>query len=478
MRGVLFHRLPRLVGNTVQGRVVPRQLHPTVIRCFASSPPPSSLNQNSATKSFSTENLPEQQSIDNSSIPEVIGSTSLPSASSINVQNASPQQLSDTTVPHVIAQAPGNAGIPVSNELTSTAATANTAESGLPGMNLGSNVTEPMTSAAAPSVGEELASNATEAVTVAAETAAATSSFSDTLLQPAMGLLSFVHDFSALPWWLSIVASTIIIRSAILPVTIMTMRNSAKMGALKDDIAEKRELVMEAVKTGNRPLATERQTEMQNFLREAGVAPGKVLIGPLVQLPVFLSFFIGIRRVSQSNPEFTTGGTAWFTDISVMDPTYTLPVLCGITLLGMTELGGDTGQQKLTPQMRNIMRGVAVLSIPMTYWFPTAVFCYWIPNNLFSILLGAVVRTKTAKKAFGLDVHPAQIPGTRAWKEKHTKVATLGQKAGMVKPVDTAAAVASYSKSTAPDNSTENVKPVLLKVRPRKGKRIKAGTNS
>lgn len=475
MRGVLFHRLPRLVGNAVRGRVVPRQLHPTVIRCFASSPPPSSLNQNSATTSFTTGNLPEQPSIDNSSIPEVIGSTSLPSTSPVNVQNASPQQPIDTTVPHVITQSPGNEGLPVSNELISTA---NTVENGLPGTNLGSNVTEPMTSAAAPSVGEELASNATEAVTVAAETASATSSFADTLLQPAMGLLSFVHDFSALPWWLSIVASTIIIRSAILPVTIMTMRNSAKMGALKDDIAEKRELVMEAVKTGNRPLATERQTEMQTFLREAGVAPGKILIGPLVQLPVFLSFFIGIRRVSQSNPEFTTGGAAWFTDISVMDPTYTLPVLCGITLLGMTELGGDTGQQKLTPQMRNIMRGVAVLSIPMTYWFPTAVFCYWIPNNLFSILLGAVVRTKTAKKAFGLDVHPAQIPGTRAWKEKHTKVATLGQNAGMVKPVDTAAAVASYSKSVASDNSTKNVKPVLLKVRPRKGKRIKAGTNS
>lgn len=33
---------------------------------------------------------------------------------------------------------------------------------------------------------------------------------------------------------------------------------------------------------------------------------------PLVQLPLFIGFFLGLRRMPEANPEFATGGTLWF----------------------------------------------------------------------------------------------------------------------------------------------------------------------
>lgn len=317
------------------------------------------------------------------------------------------------------------------------------------------------------------ATDALPAATDVVAAADATSTLSDTLLQPALTLLNLVHDTTGLPWWLTIAVSTLAIRTALLPVTLMTMRNSARMGALKDDIADRREAVMAAVRSGNRPAAAEHQKELQSFMRVAGVTPMKVLAGPLVQFPVFISFFVGLRRLSQADPSFATGGIAWFVDLAVKDPTFVLPVACGVTLLAMTELGGDTGQTKISPQMRMGMRAVAVLSVPMTSWFPAAVFCYWIPNNMYSMGLGAALRTRPTRRALGLDIDVSKIPGTRAARLLEATEATRRQ-GGVGKKVDNAAAIASYVKTSAAADGIVG-KPVLFKQRP--PKKIKSSSN-
>lgn len=256
----------------------------------------------------------------------------------------------------------------------------------------------------------------------------------------------------------------------------MTMRNSAKMTALKGDIAERREAVMTVVRSGNRAAAAEKQKEMQQFMRDAGVAPMKVLVGPLAQFPVFISFFVGLRRLSQSEPGFTDGGVAWFVDLASRDPTYLLPILCGATLVAMTEVGGDSGSTSMTKQMRMTMRGVAVLSVPMTYWFPSAVFCYWIPNNLFSIALGSAIRTKAIKRILGLEVDLRTIKGTRAAKEYSAKLAREQGMKGPERRMDQAVAAASYAKlGGGALGNISTVKPVLLKQRPTKKKVTTSG---
>lgn len=316
--------------------------------------------------------------------------------------------------------------------------------------------------------------SATEQVAVAAEIAATAISTDLTSwwLQPALLLINSTHDMTGLPWYLAIAASTVAVRALLLPITLFTMRNSAKMQAIQPDIAAIREGIMEAARSGNQPLAKQRQDEMQNFMRGAGVSPLNVLMGPLIQFPVFISFFVGIRRMSAAEPSFSTGGISWFTDLSLADPTYLLPIICGASLLGMSELGGDTGSTKMTPQMRMGMRCIAALSVPMTYWFPAAIFCYWLPNNLFSMGLGAIMRNETSRKSLGLNVDAADIVGTKAAREKEqlARMADFTKNVGGAKQVDVAAAVAGYIRKE--QGGDMNVKPVLLKRRPKRKKKM------
>ncbi len=312
----------------------------------------------------------------------------------------------------------------------------------------------------------------------AAEAAASAGfSLSDTLLQPTLMLLHGVHDFSGLPWWLSIGLATFAVRTAIMPITLMTVRNSAKMSALQPELALRREGVMEAMRSGDNSKAVKRQEAMKKFLRDAGVGPSKVLLGPLAQFPIFISFFVGVRRLAINEPTMTTGGAAWFSDLSAADPTFALPIFCGLSLAAMTELGGDTGQTKITPMMKKGLRMMAVLSVPLTYWFPAGVFCYWLPNNLYSVLFTTAIRTETMKKRIGMNVDLSKIPGTK----EHAQAT---KQFSMAPPVDgerlnAAKAAASYVKNveaTGVDipevlGSGDGRKPVLLKHRPKKKRR-------
>ena len=52
----------------------------------------------------------------------------------------------------------------------------------------------------------------------------------------------------------------------------------------------------------------------------------------------------------------------WFQDLSIVDPTYMLPVIASLSMLATIELGGETGQAMKDQQstMKFAMRGFAV----------------------------------------------------------------------------------------------------------------------
>lgn len=317
---------------------------------------------------------------------------------------------------------------------------------------------------------------ATEAaVGVATGAGESSATWGDMFVSPAISFITSIHDATGLPWWGALAVATLTVRTLILPVSIYTMRNSSKMSAVQDDLKVMREDIMQAVRAGNRDLAQKKQQEQRDFMRAAGVSPANVLLGPLIQFPVFISFFVGIRKIAERNPDLATGGVGWFVDLSSKDATFGLPLLAGMSLMAMTELGGDTGA-KMTPQMRMVMRGMAALSIPMTSWLPAAVFCYWIPNNIFSVCLAGAMRSPTLKERLGLSVTPEAIPGTRAAKQAERSKENLST-AAQFNPSEAAASYMKKRVSRPSAATVEGAKPVLLKTKPRKGKRQKDGSN-
>lgn len=160
--------------------------------------------------------------------------------------------------------------------------------------------------------------------------------------------------------------------------------------------------------------------------------PVKMFVPILVQAPVFISFYFAISRMSEGLPSFKTGGDFWFTDLSMADPTYAMPVLSAATFLLSIELGGAAGAMGGGPEgaendpqqmyMKWFMRGLGVAMVPLTASFPAGVFVYWITTNMFSFGQMMVLKVPLIKKLAAIPEIP-KAPVTAA-----AKPTILGQR--------------------------------------------------
>lgn len=106
---------------------------------------------------------------------------------------------------------------------------------------------------------------------------------------------------------------------------------------------------------------------MNQFMKEKGVSPFKSLVPPLVQIPILMSFFFALRKMlTVPLPSMTTGGMLWFTDLSLCDPTYTLPLIACVSTLGAFEVSKRSSSSDLMEKMANPFRAMIVLSIGIT----------------------------------------------------------------------------------------------------------------
>lgn len=124
--------------------------------------------------------------------------------------------------------------------------------------------------------------------------------------------------------------------------------------------------------------------------------------------------------MSETFPSFKQGGALWFTDLSIADPTYMMPILASAGFLVTIELGGEAGEQKdQTAQMKNIFRILGLAMIPLTASIQQSVFVYWITSNGISIFQTLLFKIPAVQQALNLK---PEIPGA-----KFTTIAGLPQ---------------------------------------------------
>ncbi|KHG19923.1 Mitochondrial inner membrane OXA1 -like protein [Gossypium arboreum] len=168
-------------------------------------------------------------------------------------------------------------------------------------------------------------------------------------------------------------------------------------------------------RTGMDPQAVaEGQNEMQKLFKEYGVTPFTPLKGFFIQMPIFISFFLGISNMAEKMPSFKSGGAYWFIDLSTPDSLCIFPVLTALTFWITVEcnmLEGTEGNPS-SGTTKNVARVFAALSVPLTMNFSKAIFCYWITSNVFSLAYGLVLKAPGVKAALGVPLIPKPPAGT------------------------------------------------------------------
>ncbi|KAB5579289.1 hypothetical protein PHYPO_G00193390 [Pangasianodon hypophthalmus] len=221
-------------------------------------------------------------------------------------------------------------------------------------------------------------------------------------------LLEFMHVSIGLPWWGAIVAGTIIARCAVFPVIVKGQREAAKLNNVLPEMTKLTNRMNEAKQSGNKFEFSKAYSDMMLFQKKHDVNPLRGFLVPLVQAPVFISFFIGLRKMAYAPvPSMQTGGLWWFTDLTAADPYYILPLAVTGTMFAILELGAESGVDNPNLRaMKTVFRIMPFIILPMTINFPTAVFTYWMTSNLFSLGQVALLRHPAVRKKLNI---PARI---------------------------------------------------------------------
>jgi YidC/Oxa1 family membrane protein insertase len=234
------------------------------------------------------------------------------------------------------------------------------------------------------------------------------------LADQAVNSVNFLHDITGMQYAGSIVVTTCILRLCILPLAIRGQRAASRLAHLQPEL--------QMLKKRYEELGTPTQAETRAFTEQVralfkryDVKPFASIVTPFVQAPIFIGMFFGMRKMPELFPEqLSTGGLWWFSDLTVPDPTYLLPLACGISFFATIEAGKDQmldANPEYGPTIVNAFRALSLVMVPVITTFPSAMLCYWVPNNFITLVQSVTLRNDFVKKQFGIWDRPKPIPG-------------------------------------------------------------------
>ncbi|OQR66620.1 mitochondrial inner membrane protein OXA1L-like [Tropilaelaps mercedesae] len=231
------------------------------------------------------------------------------------------------------------------------------------------------------------------------------------LLQTALNEL---HQ-AGLPWWASIAISTLAIRLLMFPLVIKCRRNALRLNNYMPEVMALQLRMTEARIAGNYIEIEKAANDLMAFYKEKDVSPLKGFIPAFLQAsaPFFISFFFALKGMANLPMEsMKVGGLSWFTDLTVPDPLYILPLLTSVTVFAALEVGAETGvKTNQMNRLRMVLRVIPFAMFPLTMSFPAAVLCYWATSNTFTLCQVAFLNIPAVSRYFDIPdaIHHATI---------------------------------------------------------------------
>jgi YidC/Oxa1 family membrane protein insertase len=140
--------------------------------------------------------------------------------------------------------------------------------------------------------------------------------------------MELIQVSSGMSWLWTIVAVTVLSRLVVLPFNINSIRATAKLAPHQPRLMELRNELEKTGGLAKDPIAVQRiSLQQRKIYEEAGVSLLASIATPIVQMPISLGLFFGIKRLCDFPLEqLKVGGFGWLTDLTVADPTYVLPL--------------------------------------------------------------------------------------------------------------------------------------------------------
>lgn len=142
-------------------------------------------------------------------------------------------------------------------------------------------------------------------------------------------LIEHVYIYSGMPWWATIATVALAWRAALFVPTMNSSKNQAlvqQMNSNPEFVNAKAQFEEAMLRSKDRVAQMQAREKMMRIKKQSGVKFVRFLV-PLTTIPFSYGAFRLFRGMAAIPvPSLETGGLAWFTDLTVHDPYYILPL--------------------------------------------------------------------------------------------------------------------------------------------------------
>lgn len=205
------------------------------------------------------------------------------------------------------------------------------------------------------------------------------------IVWPIVSITKFFADLLG-SYGLGIIAVTIIIRLAILPLTIKQVQSSKKMQEIQPKIKELQQ------KYSSKDAVTQQkyQQELMALMQSTGVNPMMGCLPALIQMPIIIGLYHAISRMNVT-PEFELGT---FLIFPLAEPSIILAIAAGL----IQYIVLMTGPVMDNPQMKMMMYIMPLMIIGFGMVLPAALSLYWVVGNIISVIQNLFIYKKPWQK--------------------------------------------------------------------------------
>jgi len=244
----------------------------------------------------------------------------------------------------------------------------------------------------------------------------------EVIMRPMINSLALLYQLLFSNFGLSIITFTILIRLAMIPLTVRQTRQMKKM----QSIQPKLKAIQDKYKGKKGDARRQMSAETMGMYKEAGVSPVGCLGPMIIQMPIWIGFYRAILRTMPSTPEGMANLSdlfySWnpaisavpfnsqFLGLSLVDLVsaaalpwnYALPVLVGASMFlqqKMTTNPTSDPRQKQTNQMMLWM--MPIMFGAFTWQFPAGLAVYILFSNVIGVVIQYYVGGKQPIELFG-----------------------------------------------------------------------------
>ncbi|XP_030622146.1 cytochrome c oxidase assembly protein COX18, mitochondrial isoform X2 [Chanos chanos] len=136
--------------------------------------------------------------------------------------------------------------------------------------------------------------------------------------------------------------------------------------------------------------------------------PFKASVLVWVQLPMWVCLSLALRNLSTGachsptdlQGELAVGGALWFSDLTLPDSTWIIPVSLGLINLLIVEIFALRQLQapKFQKYVTNFIRGISVVMIPIAATVPSSMALYWLGSSCVGLGHNLLLRSPRFRK--------------------------------------------------------------------------------